>query len=340
VYETAPESLGISGASEALLRAGEIGLALKHSYVWLGNNPYDVSAYAYIRDISVKYGSRLSLGSFLLSRKGYSELQTSSGVNLRLGSFTASVSANHKKPLSKEENLIKRAPEGASLRLISSIDLGRARVGFVVGLLRRNEEVLSLGLFGELNSLSEFSIRTSLFTNKETEETLYLYIGGVKDSLRVSSEVSLSKSLFVTGEFEYSKFYTLKRENLRNLYPDYSFRLYSQLGRFSSADYSGDMEGVLPSPGFQIIPQNYESFGVGFSFGYENRDSYVRVWRPFLDLEFGYNTRYGVLSSATAGLGGALLDRDNVALYVSLSENRGPTQETIFRAGVTYNRWF
>ncbi|EDP76227.1 tetratricopeptide repeat protein [Hydrogenivirga sp. 128-5-R1-1] len=354
VYQELPSAAGLSDTAETLLRAGKPGLALKLSYEWLHNNPYDVSSYVYLRDISVGYAGKFNATFSLLSRKGYSELRTSSGVNLRFNSLTTKAVLTYKRPLSKDADLIKKTPEGTSFQLTSSISLGKATAGVGFGLFRRDGEVLTSGVFGELKPFSELKISLSLFRNKETEETLYLYIGGVKDSLQFNSELTLSKRLFLFGEFDYSRFYTLNREDLgtgnvvttqltyklRTLYPDYSFRMYSQVGRFTSSGYAGDMDGVVPSPGFQIIPEDYESFGVGFFFGYENRDSYVRVWRPFVDLELGYNTRYGLLSSATAGLGGSLIDKDNVYLYMSLSDNRGPTQETVFRLGMSYNRWF
>ncbi|RUM28549.1 MAG: hypothetical protein DSY32_04190, partial [Aquifex sp.] len=127
---------------------------------------------------------------------------------------------------------------------------------------------------------------------------------------------------------------------LRVGYPDYTFRVYAYGGDFKEEKSKGIISKLSPYPDFVALPEDFFGLGSGFSFGYENRDSYTRVWRPFMNVDLGYNTVGGFLGGFSAGIGGALFGQDNLAVEINLTRNTGGVEETQVNIKGIYKRWF
>jgi len=66
----------------------------------------------------------------------------------------------------------------------------------------------------------------------------------------------------------------------------------------------------------------------------------VRVWRPFLRVDAGYNTIGSLSYGSSVGMGGAFLGKDNLSFEVSLNRNAGGLKETLLQIGLFYKFWF
>ncbi len=345
-----------SDSSEAFLRSGNTRMAALSAYSGLERNPYNLDIYTRLREVYLNVADSISLGTRYLSRKGYSEVRTSlktgfkgvfKGLDLKFGYESMF-------PVSSDEDVVAKTPGGHTYGISLGRRFGRAGVELGVNRISRVHSAVGYRLSAEFKPLSEFTFGIDLNRNSETEETLYLYLGGLKDAVNLYTYVSLTARVSLYGSLEFNRFYSYSRDNLgegrvatfdityklKGAYPDFTLSLYTQAADFSSSTYTGDLDGVAPSPGYQLIPESYESVGGRFSFGYEHKDSYVRVWRPFFSAETGYNTRYGLLSSVSFGLGGSVFSGDNLSLEASVSNNVGATQETISVVNVLYRRWF
>ncbi len=341
---------------EALRRTKNFKKALWFAYLGLEENPEDYLLYKQKRDLVVETEDRFSAKTSYLSRKGYSELRTDSELliknlydGLGLG-FRLSLMG----PLSKESDVLRKTPAGYKVGTFLEKEFQNSRLRFDLGVFNRLNPVLYSHLSYDLFELKRTSFKIEFGYNSEAEETLYLYLGGVKDFFRLTTVHNLTNRNFLLFEGEKSFFYSQNRtklgegllltaswnHKLRVSYPDYSFKVYLQSGNFSSTGKEGNVREILPGPGYRLVPESYTSVGVGFYFGYDNRDSYTRVWRPFMNIDLGYNTRYGSLIDLSGGVGGQVLDKDNLYLEGSFGQNMGGVQETIIRLNLGYNRWF
>lgn len=55
-------------------------------------------------------------------------------------------------------------------------------------------------------------------------------------------------------------------------------------------------------------------------FGYEHRDSYTRTWKPFVNVDIGYNSVSNLSIGANIGLGGILFGKDQLSFEVGYSK--------------------
>ncbi|MFN3481251.1 MAG: hypothetical protein ACK415_12820, partial [Thermodesulfovibrionales bacterium] len=95
---------------------------------------------------------------------------------------------------------------------------------------------------------------------------------------------------------------------------------------------------LIPNP--DVLPESYSLIGLGFSFGFENRDSYTRVIRPFFDSSLTFDTlgRPGI--GLSGGVGGALSRRDNFSLGLSYTNNFMKSTEPSFESFLKYIRLY
>ncbi|WP_461828696.1 tetratricopeptide repeat protein [Aquifex sp.] len=349
------ENLPIRDRVEALRRLGEPYKALYYAFLGLEDNPEDYKLYKQFRDLTVDWASNYELQTTYYSRKNLKELRTSFGWKRRVneeGLFLG-LKLFYGKPLEKQN--LRRAPERKELKLGVERVLNRGKLG------------LELGMSGGLRDNPYFSlyfsrlIRKKLLTeiklakNARSEETLYLYLGGMKDYVNLSLNYPFTNRLFgyFAGEYalfraqdgtrvgEGLNFYGELSYKLRAGYPDYTFRVYSNYGSYTERDSKGVIKEISPYDVFNVLPEDFLSFGVGFLFGYENRYSFVRVWRPFMSLDLGYNTGIkGLFFGGSLGVGGLIFGQDNLSLGIDYMENRGGVKEGILNLNLLYRRWY
>ncbi|MCX7738324.1 MAG: tetratricopeptide repeat protein [Hydrogenothermaceae bacterium] len=174
--------------------------------------------------------------------------------------------------------------------------------------------------------------RTSLdlFTgfNQLSYESLYMFFGGMKDSYSLSLTHNLNNraSFYLSSIYDVYKSQDEKKIGYGNTsygetsykvrigYPDYTFRLYLQNSNFNEKNTDkGSINKVSSKQNPDVLPPSYGSVGIGFLFGLDNRDNYVRVWRPFFSADIVLNSRTGLGYGLSAGIGGTFFRQDNLS---------------------------
>ncbi|RLJ70107.1 tetratricopeptide repeat protein [Hydrogenivirga caldilitoris] len=330
--------------------------ALNTAFASLEHSPYDYRLYKQLRDLTMEHGNNMGVSAGFLSRKGYSETRETFHLILRdlqLG-WGAELGADVMFPLSKDSDVVKYAPEGFKVSAKFTKRFERSRFDLQLGVFKRlKANPFVIGSY-ETNWLKRTSVTFTTGINTETYETIYLYLGGVKDFLRLSAFHNITNRVGLSLELEGSKFlssdrtelgkgasFTLYLERwLRLNYPDIRIQGYGQLANYSSSGKLGDTVSVLPDPSYQVLPEDYLAAGVGVYIGYINKETYTRVWRPFLGVDLGVNSRYGILAGLEGGLGGSLIDRDHFTIGFNVNQNAGGVKETLTNLRLDYRRWF
>ncbi|MFN3947375.1 MAG: hypothetical protein ACK4LA_04730, partial [Aquificaceae bacterium] len=121
-----------------------------------------------------------------------------------------------------------------------------------------------------------------------------------------------------TGFINYAELYY----KLRVGYPDYTFRLFTLNTLFDERSTNkGAINSISLIPNPDVLPESYSLIGLGFSFGFENRDSYTRVIRLFFDSSLTFDTLGRLGIGLSGGIGGALFRQDNFSLGLSYNSN-------------------
>ncbi|NPA32533.1 MAG: tetratricopeptide repeat protein [Aquificae bacterium] len=351
-----PQALSTRDRVEALRRVKAYSQALYYAFLGLEDNPEDYQLYKQMRDLVVESEDKLSVRSSLLLRKAYTESRTDLTLHLRnlQKGFGGGLSLSFMSPLSRREDLLRKAPAGYRAGVFIERLFERSRLRAEGGVFSRLEPVLYGRVSYEVYELFRTYLRLEGVLSGEPHETLYLYLGGLKDYVSVSAVHNLTNRLYLLFEGEKSFFFSPDRtkegeglsfvfsinHKVRVNYPDYTFKLFYEFADFMQKSRRGSIREILPGEGFTVIPASYKNIGGGFLFGYENRDYYTRVWRPFVDVSFGHNTKFGFFVNVSGGIGGQLLDKDHLYIEGALGRNMGGVQETILNLGVGYNRWF
>nr|WP_028950956.1 hypothetical protein [Sulfurihydrogenibium subterraneum] len=147
-----------------------------------------------------------------------------------------------------------------------------------------------------------------------------------------SDKVKLGTSFNLYEELSYK---------LRVGYPDYTFRLYTSHGIYNEKDgYKGSIEKISQYPNPKVLPNSYNQIGVGFLFGYENDNSYVRVFRPFLSVDLSYNDVTGVGYGFGGGFGGAIFRQDNLSIGFNYFKGFRGTADRYFNIYLKYRLYY
>ena len=342
--------------AEALFLTHRIGKSFTVAFTALENNSYNYSLYTRLRGIALSYSNSLGVSSFYLSRRGYSEAvhTISFGFGRLIADHDLTFQARLMDPLARDRALIKRTPEGRYAELSLKRKNGLLKYALSASLLGRAVNTAGIGAEIWWSGWERIEAGFGATMNEEPEETIYLYLGGVKDRLFFYMRGFPRAGLTLSLSGEADRYLSYRREEVgkgylttgeliyrpRFSYPDIILGGYIQVGRFTRRDYPEDLGGVVPGEGFQIIPEDYESVALLFSVGNEAKYGFSRSIKPFASLDVGYNSRYGRLLSLTGGIAGRIGGSDRLLFEVSLSENAGAVQETILRVRAEYVVWF
>jgi len=221
--------------------------------------------------------------------------------------------------------------------------------------LERLRSAVNFRLFGESYLFSGLSAGFEVGYKQPSTESLYLELGGLKNYAKLSLTFTPYSRLSFYSSLELSEFYSqdIKRlgtgfymyneaqYKLRFGYPDYTLRVFYSYGNYrEKAGSKGVVEQLSPFTAFRVLPENYYTIGLGFSFGFEHKYSYTRFWRPFFDASLAYNSLGGLGISTEVGIGGAVFGNDNLSLGLSFRKNTGGIKETIIDLYFIYRYYF
>lgn len=356
ILSTNIDSLPIRDRVVALQKTGEIKKALHYAFKGLDYNPYDSLLYKEMRDAIVKYEDHTDFNVSFIKRRELSGIETQNTLYLRLinKGYGLGLQFNTFNPFSKDPSQLIKTPFIYSGYAFIEKIFDRGLIKLYLGEIKRLNENFSSKIEGEIETFQDTTFFYEVSYNKETDETTYLLLGGMKDNVKFGISHNITpRTLFIMNlEKAYYKssdkknigdginFYTEIQYKLRTGYPDFTIRLYNSYGKYSEKEQKGNISQLSPYKDFKALPESFDNIGMGFNFGYENRDSYVRVWRPFLSFDAGYNTVGGVSFGFSGGIGGSIFKQDSFSTEISYSKNIGGLQDYIFKFNLLYKIWF
>ena len=356
LLEKYSEILPIRDRVEALRRTGQLKKAGYYAFKGLEENREDYLLYKQFRDLVVDYYSKFE-DTLSYTRFGDVDFLTNE-LNLRhyitKGIYLQYESMSWFK-LSNKNNLLKdvRNVYYNGLKLTRITNRGRWELG--VSLLSSFENVFgaSASYYVYLSNKTNMQLGVSL--NKPSYESIYMLQAGMKDILSTSFQHRFNNRLGLTGNASYERYksqdgknigkgfanYTELYYKLRVGYPDYTFRLFMLNTFYSEKSVDkGVINKVSLIPNPDVLPESYSLMGLGFSFGFENRDSYTRVVRPFSDSSLTFDTLGRLGIGLSGGIGGALFGQDNFSIGLSYASNFMRSTKPFFGVFLKYLRLY
>ncbi len=195
--------------------------------------------------------------------------------------------------------------------------------------------------------------------NETAEDTVLLLVAGVKDELALQMQYDPAKREYLRGRLAWQRFYSQERDRLgrgvgltweaghrvRIEYPDVIARIYGTFQRYdgSAAQLPQALRQVLPGGVGDIsffVPNDFDVYGIGLSFGDSVRGLYSRAWRPYADIGMLYNTETGRGYDLSAGISGPGGGGDRLTFYYGLSRGGTGADDLIRRFGLQYQIFF
>ncbi len=351
IIKTHKRYLPIRDSVEALKILGYIGVSKNYGFENLNKNPYDNLLYRKYRDIVQNYENRFNIGVEYYLRRKISQFGGLSNFKYKSGKYSYHVGIKHYNILSNYNEEIKNLP--SSMYLIS-IGISSKRdsysYGFSVSYLERLKSLLGLKLDIETYLKDDLHIRLTGGKNLISEETMYLYYGGMKDILRSIIFYNLTNNTFLDISAELNRYksqdnkdigkgYIFTMEGFKKLrigYPDYTFYSYLKKGYFSEKEDKGIINRISIYNNPVVLPESYLEIGTGFSFGLEHKNIYTRIWRPYFNSVLFANSITGLGFGFEAGAGGSLWNQDHLSLGLSFFKGVQGTTDSILKLNIGY----
>ena len=350
--------LPIRDRVEALVRVGSIGLALDYSYRGLEDNPEDSLLYTQMADIVSEYAQRAELRAEHISYGPYEEFKKSASAGIYINNgVSVELFGSVADRAGSDNTILVNAPSArreAGIKIKGL--LKRGRVGLTVGSMKgthTNQYYLV-----ELESYYlEHKIRLGLAygENLFTDDNIYLYLGGMRDSR--SATVFYSHSNKLTFGFELAKHRYFSQDgkrlgdgttirqvayySLREGYPDYTLRAYAESQQFREDRQQGaSIERLYPVAPTRVLNRSYKLVGAGLFFGNRNLNGYVRVWRPFLSFDVTWNNLTDIGFDISGGVGGGLLRQDNLSVGARYVKGFKSTEDEYLNLFMQYRLFY
>ncbi|HHG74894.1 MAG TPA: hypothetical protein ENK22_07590 [Persephonella sp.] len=190
--------------------------------------------------------------------------------------------------------------------------------------------------------------------SQRSDETLYLYYGGLSDYIKLFISYNLTEKIGLSSDFSIASYKSVDGKDIgkgkifniegyykvRSGYPDFTVSLYSRNGLFSEKTQKGKINNISVFYNPDVLPENYCEFGGNFFFGYEHKDYYTRIFRPFMSFGSYYNCVTGFGYGFDLGIGGHLFQQDHISVGTSYYKGTQGTNDFIIRFYVNYNLWF
>ncbi|MFN7065244.1 MAG: tetratricopeptide repeat protein [Aquificaceae bacterium] len=352
LLEKHADILPIRDRVEALRRTGELKKAGYYAYKGLEENREDYLLYKQFRDLVVEYYSKLG---DTLSYTSFGDVNfLKNEFNLRYylteGTYFNYESVSWFKVSNKNPFLrnVKNAFYNG-MRIRKAFD--RKQVEFGVSHMSSLESVIGALFAYKVYLPNKTHGQVGIALNQPSYESIYMLQGGMKDVLFTFIQHSFNSRLSFNLRGSYEKYKSQDNKNigkgfinytelyykLRFGYPDYTLRLFTLNTLFNEkSGPRGVINRIAISPDPDVLPKSYNLIGLGFSFGFDNRDNYVRVIRPFLDSSITLDTLKKLGIGLSGGIGGALFGHDNLSLGISHTTNFMRSTKPSFEVFIKY----
>ncbi|WP_456397684.1 tetratricopeptide repeat protein [Desulfurobacterium sp.] len=339
----------------ALTLEGKPGKALSTAFDELENNPYDEELYKQLRDLNTEYRNYGAVSETFEDRSGLYDIKTilsfkyqKKGNGIYIGIDQSGIKFLNKNDYKNVYN-----------RYVTNLYIGKTllpeKIQLGVNIIKNKglNSGITLSYKTLLHHRTEAKIKVSSAT--AADESVYLVSAGYKRNIAFSVSYPFLNSLSLTSNFDWNEYFSSDRKKigtgfnlyeellykLRAGYPDFTFKTYISKTFYSEKKHANtDVDDMSYYPPANAIPESSFETGIGFEFGYENMYNYVRIWRPFFNINLSYNTAYGWGLSTGGGIGGMLIGKDNLNLGFSYSINPSATEDKILTIQVNYKKWF
>ncbi|WP_457642046.1 tetratricopeptide repeat protein [Persephonella sp.] len=346
------ENLPIRDRVEAFLRTGNISSGETIAFKGLENNRYDVYLYRQMRDILMDYEDIFYSNLEYSLRRDISQIKWENKVRLSIDNLYILDAG-----FTRENIFFENTPDIVNLPSnLSSvyISIGKKKMRYNWNLRIAKQKRVKDFISFDFNFYSylkdRFSIKISAGHNLEAQETIYLYYAGLKDKIETTIYHTLTSKTFLDFNLQYLKYRSQDKESLgagvvftakgfrrlRAGYPDYTFYLYFRKGVYSEKENKGIINLISPYLNPVVLPESYNELGIGFSFGFEHKEKYTRVWRPFFETGLFLNDVIGAGFSMEAGIGGHILEQDHLSVGGSYFKGVQGTTDNILKMYINY----
>ncbi len=213
------------------------------------------------------------------------------------------------------------------------------------------------GVFLKVNEKfhRESTLTFEFFLNAKSTVSELASLSTYRSGGKIECLIPLSNRYSIFGSLQTGKYYSLDKTYIgkgrelyselsykaRSGYPDYLFRIFFSTNRYKeSKHFNSYSDKIASSKPADVLPKSFYQVGTGLSFGFENRESFIRVWRPYLDTSLTFNSAFGMNASLLMGTGGKLLGRDNLHFEVLLFNGFKGTNSSGFVILSGYRLWF
>ena len=350
-------ALPIRDRVEAFQRIGDINKAQEYAFYGLSENRRDYLLYKQFRDLLVENASNLRAWTGYERRSSVDMFTASLNVRYHLtNKYFMELLHNNIYVSSYSSDSYKDLPSlnwKTMLYLGRRLERGEVKIG--VGRSKGVNSNTSLDIAGSFLLSKNINLEFGAGKNMPADETIYLLLGGVKDRAFSALSRAITSRTYLYDRIEYANFFSQDRKKvgygiqnfmelsrkLRVGYPDYTIRTFLSSGIYKEkGGNKGTLDRIAPFAETKFLPSSFNELGVGFSFGQENRDLFTGLWRPFLDLSLSYNTSYGGGFSISAGVGGEILQQDNLSLECGYNKGFRGTDEDVLRLMIRYYFFF
>ena len=341
----------------ALKMTGQIGKAMNTAFRGLNRNWYNSSFWEQLTDLIQVYGNKVSLHSHYIERGGYREIKEEQHLKLGMTSFELYFINKAEIRLRQSSDTVINAPKFMNEFSISGLKVSsRYSWRFCLGIIDSVRTRPFLGIDVDKRFLKNTTLKAGFGINKRADETLLLYIGGMKDQLYLQFIRPFLRHLTVNLNAHYHRYHAQDNNYLgynfgvyselvyvlRWGYPDLGAKLYIQ---HESYNEKGKDKGVInhlsPYKGGAVLPDTFNQAGLGVFLGYENRERFTKSWRPFFKLDTTINDQTGVGLSIESGISTPfVIGHDNITVSINYIRGFRGTEDNYYDCQIKWRRFF
>lgn len=357
------ERLPYRDAIEAAVRSGQTPLAESIAFDRFQGNDRDYLLDNQVRDLFGGRGGGFRYRLSLLDREGVGFLEQLLSVTTALTPrFSLKVEAGNSDIRHQDMDVVGIYPAG----------IRTARVGALMRHPGGSAELYAgvrdalythpqAGLLGNWKLAGRATLEMALLSGAESDESLGLKIGGMKDEIRLGLQQGLTPRdtllLRLSGSIlrdqqwrrlgDGGSFEAELTHRIIFTGPDTTLRLFSGYHSFNRGpDPVGRTLLLIPtqqratSGSAYFVPESFAQAGVGILFGEEGRDNYTRDWRTFGALDVSWNSNSGTGFYYKVGVVGPLLGLDKLEGAFSQEKGSFGTSDINSRLDLNYRYYF
>ncbi len=348
--------LPIRDRVEASLRVDRVKLSEQLAFEGMEKNRFDSLLYRQFRDIIMDNESVFKVKGEYQNREKNEQFTLKTSVKYYLKSNYYIYGAVSKSfILSKNGDLFRYLPSNYTE---TRLGIGRnlSRYKWEAGMTYNSGLKGNTGFYGQFEYYSYNRLWTGVKVgiSQRSDETLYLYYGGLSDYIKLFLSYNLTEKIGINSDFSIASYKSVDGKNIgkgkifnvegyykiRSGYPDFTVSIYSRNGLFSEKNQKGKINSISVIYNPDVLPENYCEFGGNFFFGYEHKEYYTRIFRPFMSLGSYFNCVTGFGYGFDLGIGGHLFQQDHISIGTSYYKGTQGTNDFIIRFYVNYNLWF